>query len=372
MNADGGCGRSGVSDRAYPSRMAAPIGGIERALDYPRLRWMGNKSRLLPWIHAELEALSFDSALDAFCGSGAVSYLLKSMGKRVLANDFMRFGATLAEALTVNPGLRLGEEIIDRIAAPDAGPRAAGFIETTFSGIFFDPEDLAFLDRARARIERLPGPRRALALAALGRAALKKQPRGVFTISGDLSRHDDGRRDLRLPLAQHFRESAALFDAMVFDDGLDHASRFGDVFDIDRRDFDLVYLDPPYVPRADDNCYVKRYHFVEGLMSGWQAPEARILPDSKVKKLEKRYSPFSYRKSALEAFDRLFATFRDSILVLSYSSNGWPDLEHLCDLMRAHKPEIEVKSHTHRYHFGNHPSVAGSRRLVDEYLIIGR
>ena len=40
--------------------------------------------------------------------------------------------------------------------------------------------------------------------------------------------------------------------------------------DGDALDVDLVYLDPPYVPRADDNCYIKRYHFLEGLSTYWQ------------------------------------------------------------------------------------------------------
>ena len=54
-----------------------------------------------------------------------------------------------------------------------------------------DPEVLAWM--------RGEGYKRAgkLARAALIRSCLKKQPRGVFTVSGNLSRYDDGRRDLR-------------------------------------------------------------------------------------------------------------------------------------------------------------------------------
>ena len=134
---------------------------------------------------------------------------------------------------------------------------------------------------------------------------------------------------------------------------------------------DLVYMDPPYVPRSDDNCYVKRYHFVEGLMSHWQAPEVRIMPTSKVKKLEKRRTPFSYRSQALDAFDRLFARFAGARLALSYSSNGWPDLPVLVDLMKAHKRRVKVKERPHRYSFGTHGAVHSDRAKVTEYLIVG-
>ena len=65
----------------------------------PRMRYMGSKHRLLPWLHAELVRLDFTSALDAFSGSGAVAWLLKSMGKRVTTNDYLRFATEIARAV---------------------------------------------------------------------------------------------------------------------------------------------------------------------------------------------------------------------------------------------------------------------------------
>ena len=49
---------------------------------------------------------------------------------------------------------------------------------------------------------------------------------------------------------------------------------------------DLVYLDPPYVPPSDDNCYIKRYHFLEGLSKYWNGEE--IMENTKVKKIKKK------------------------------------------------------------------------------------
>ncbi|MCA9320036.1 MAG: DNA adenine methylase [Planctomycetes bacterium] len=330
---------------------------------------MGSKRRLLPWLRQELAPLEPTRVLDAFCGTGCVSWMLRSLGAEVVANDFMRVGATLAQALVANPGERLGNDGIEAVCAGAASP--SRFIQDTFSGIFYDEADRAFLDRAWSGLSGLSPPRRAVALAALARAAVKKQPRGVFTISGELSHYDDGRRDLRISMEGQFRESVAIIDAVVHDDGRAHRARFGDVFDIEDRDFDLVYLDPPYVPRSDDNCYIKRYHFIEGLMSYWQAPEIEIMESSKVKKLVKRRTPFSYRKTAREAFDRLFETFKGSQIALSYSSNGWPDLDQLVDILRAHKPKVEVHGRDHRYHFGTHSAVSAARTAVREYLVVG-
>ena len=207
-----------------------------------------------------------------------------------------------------------------------------------------------------------------MALAALIRSCLKKQPRGVFTVSGNLAHYDDGRRDLRLSLHDHFLEQTKIFNELVFYNGQQNVVRQSDVFDLHPQGIDLVYLDPPYVPRSDDNCYIKRYHFLEGLCCYWRG--LRIMKDTKVRKIEKKKTPFGYRKTALSAFDRLFCLFQGSVIVLSYSSNGYPDLPELEALMRRYKRDIVIHRKPHRYHFGTHSSV--ERAAVQEYLIVGR
>ncbi|NOU09089.1 MAG: DNA methyltransferase, partial [Nitrospira sp.] len=56
---------------------------------------MGSKRRLLPWIHGVLRTLPFETAADPFVGSGCVAFLLKAMGKRVIASDFLNFPTVL-------------------------------------------------------------------------------------------------------------------------------------------------------------------------------------------------------------------------------------------------------------------------------------
>ncbi len=327
---------------------------------------MGSKHRLLPWIHGVLQTLEFRTAADPFVGSGAVAYLMKAMGKRVVASDFLNFPVVLASATVANSKDRLDGPAMARLLAP--APDAPDFIEQTYSGIFYTPADLRFLDKASANISKLENLRQAaVARAALIRSCLKKQPRGVFTVSGDLSRYDDGRRDLRLSIEEHFIEQAVAFNKVVFDNGLRNTAKRSDIFDLKPHGIDLVYLDPPYVPRSDDNCYIKRYHFLEGLSCYWHG--LRLMEDTKVKKIEKPYTPFGYRRTAVSAFDSMFRLFRDSTIVLSYSSNGYPDLDELEALMRRYKQSVITHERPHRYHFGTHNKVA--RAEVQEYLIIG-
>jgi DNA adenine methylase/adenine-specific DNA-methyltransferase len=339
----------------------------DRALRYPELRYMGSKKRLLPWIFEALDGVDFESALDPFSGTGSVGYLFKSMGRRVVTSDFLRFPATVARATIENNGHYLDGPAIKRLLGRPAVP--LDFIARTFKGIFYTPSDLRFLDRTSANIRALPNPhQQALAYAALFRSCLKKQPRGVFTISGDLSRYDDGRRDLRLSIEEHFLEQIEVYNAAVFDNGRRNLSLHGDVFDSNRPQVDLVYLDPPYVPRSDDNCYVKRYHFLEGLVTYWE--DEPVDMSTKVRKIAKKHTPFSYRRSAIDAFERLFQRFAKSMIALSYSSNGYPDLGTLEQLLRKTKSDVRVFEKPHTYHFGTHGGVARAKTL--EYLIVAR
>ena len=50
----------------------------------------------------------------------------------------------------------------------------------------------------------------------------------------------------------------------------------------------------------------------------------------------------------------MFARFAASTIVLSYSSNGYPDLDQLEALLRRHKGSVQVFERPHRYHFGTH------------------
>jgi DNA adenine methylase/adenine-specific DNA-methyltransferase len=331
---------------------------------------MGSKHRLTNWLHSIFAEVEFSSAADPFCGGGSVSYLLKAMGKSVYASDFLNFPTVISSAVVANSDCVLDFE--DAAFLTSCGSPRMKFISETFKQIFFTAEDLEFLDLAWERLPELASPsKRDIALAAMIRSCMKKQPRGVFTVGstqvGGGLRYDDGRRDVHLSLRDHFREQVSVLNGLVFDNGRVSTAERRSALDPPNQTADLVYFDPPYVPRKDDNCYVKRYHFLEGLSTYWR--EGEIMESSKVKKLAKRHTPFSHRRTALEAFDQLFRNYADSIIALSYSSNGYPDRELLERLLKVYKPRVEVFERPHRYHFGTHSAV--ERALTTEYVLLG-
>src|SRR6266496_4040426 len=195
---------AGMSDRtSLADRLSTPgRPDGSRVADFPRLRYMGSKYRLIPHLAGVFAEVGGRTALDAFSGSGVVSYLLKMLGYEVTANDFLTFPAVIARATVVNQKVTLSTADIDEICGPAADDR--DFIQRNFGGVYFTDADRVFLDSAWSHIDRMDGHKRAVAIAALVLAAARKQPRGVFTFTG--LRYDDGRRDLHLGMREHFRE----------------------------------------------------------------------------------------------------------------------------------------------------------------------
>lgn len=352
-----------------------------RVTAFPRLRYMGSKYALLPVLHDVFSSVAPvatgrghgvaggagrpSTAIDAFSGSGVVSYLMKAEGRQVVSNDFLAFPAVIARASVVNGAVTLSDDLVDEICGPAVDDRDV--VRSTFDGVFFSPEDRAFLDSAWSHVDRLDGPARDLALAALVLAAARKQPRGVFTFTG--TRYDDGRRDLRLSMAEQFRAAVTAYNATVHDDGLAHEAVEGEVADLRRPPADLVYLDPPYAPPRDDADYMKRYHFLQGLAVYWRGQQ--IMTETKTKKIVKKFTPFAYPRTVDDALVRTFEQFADAgALVLSYSSNAVPARERIEQLLRTVKRRVEVRVVDHTYSFGTHR--AATRTAATEYVFVGR
>jgi len=337
---------------------------IDQFLKFPGTRYMGSKNRILPSIWEHLKALEFGSFLDVFAGSNVVSYFMRCKGKKVITNDFLRYSFTISKAIIENSSDTLDSATIQFLLTKNKND---GFVQDTFNGIFFSDEENAFIDRVRTNINNWDNEyERSLALASLARACVKKRSRGIFTFVGE--RYNDGRRDMRESLMVHFLESVAMFNEAVFDNGRDNQSLNVPAEDLSET-ADLVYLDPPYYSPKSDNDYVRRYHFVEGLVRDWE--DVEMQHHTAVKKFKSFPSPFSKKETVYPAFDHLFERFRDSILVVSYSSNSIPSKDELFEMLRKYKKNVVCHEIDLTYSFGNQRHKAGNiNNRVKEYLFI--
>jgi DNA adenine methylase len=335
--------------------------------NFPGTRYMGSKYKILPFLWKNIKNLEFKTVLDAFSGSGCVSYMLKQKGFEVYSNDFMAFSANFTKALIENSNIILDDEDI-RILLKDNN-NIGTFVQNTFKDLYFEDEDNALLDKIIINVNLLKNDsKKALALGAITRACMKKRPRGIFTYVG--ARYDDGRRDLQLSLEEHFLENIDSFNNAVFDNGQSNKSFNSDIFDLNVK-ADLVYFDPPYLTSKSDNDYTRRYHFVEGLVKNW---EGLVIDQStKTKKFKKYKSLFDSKNTVNEALDKLFNKFKDSILVVSYSSNSIPSKEEMINLLSKYKNDVELKEINYQYSFGNQKNKVGNNaNTVKEYLFIAK
>lgn len=333
--------------------------------NFPGTRYMGSKYKILPFLWDSIKEYDFETVLDAFSGSGCVSYMFKQKGIEVYSNDFMAFSANITKSLIENSTVKLTEEDLTFLLSKNK--KAKNFVSTTFDGIYYEKSDNEFLDNLIANIENLADPfKKSIALSSISRACMKKRPRGIFTYTGQ--RYDDGRRDLQLSLQEHFIENVESFNLAIFDNGRKNKSYNSDIFKL-KVSADLVYFDPPYLTSNSDNDYVRRYHFVEGLSKNWNGVE--IQHETKTKKFKKYPSPFDSKNTVNEALDRMFDLHKRSILVVSYSSNSIPAKDEMINLLKKYKSKVELKEIDYNYSIGNqNKNIGNNANKVKEYLFI--
>ena len=338
----------------------------EQVSAYPPTRFMGSKSKLLSEIWSVASQFNVDTVVDLFSGSGIVGYMFKAQGKSVVSNDYMAMSATFTKAMIENNTVTLPLEEAERLLV--AHKESDHFVSTKFQGLYYTDEENDLIDTLRTNIAAIRDPyKHAIAMTALIRACTKKRPRGIFTYTGH--RYDDGRKDLQKSLAEQFLDAVEAVNSAVFDNGKVNRSKHGDAMDLRVEQADLVYIDPPYYSPLSDNEYVRRYHFVEGLARDWKGVE--IQEHTQTKKFKSYPTPFSTRKGAADAFDRLFKKFANSILIVSYSSNSLPTQDEMVAMMAKYKEHVEVIPIDYKYSFGNQNEAKTHRNSVQEYLFIG-
>lgn len=332
---------------------------------FPGTRYMGSKNKIIHEIWDILKDYKFNSFFDAFAGSNVVGYFMKSMGKKLITNDFMTISYITAKAIIENSNVRLGDNDVDFLLS---NKNKENYISNTFKDLYFSDQDNRFLDKIRFNISLLDDEyKQAIALSSLVRACMKKRPRGIFTFVGH--RYDDGRNDIKKSLKDHFIDNVAAFNNAVFDNDT-HCKAHNSLTQKLNIKADLVYFDPPYFTPNSDNDYVRRYHFVEGLAKNWQGLE--IQEHTKTKKFKSYRSPFSKKEEAYTAFENLIKQYKNSMIAISYSSNSLPTKEEMIEILRKYKNTVIVHEIDHLYSFGNQNHKAGNGfNRVKEYLFIG-
>jgi adenine-specific DNA methylase len=353
---------------------------IDSLKSVPTTRYQGSKRKILPWLHENFKLLKFENVLDGFGGTASVSYLFKLMGKKVTFNDMLLSNYQTGVALIENDSVKLNRRDIDFLLHEN-GFDYPTFIQDTFKGIYYLDEENKWLDMISLNIEKLSQKysgeilkkKKALAYHILFQACLCKRPFNLFHRKNLHLRTARVRRTFGnkktwdtnfLTLFTRFHNEVS---RKIFSNGYKNKAICKDVMKIRNRDFDLVYLDPPYT-RPDQKTpkdYHSMYHFLEGMVDYHNWP--RLIDWSTLNRcLIKKKT--GWEKNSLEKnFDHLFRKFKNSIIAVSYGDPGTPSVRKIKELLQQYKSKVIVARKQYNYKL-NHRN--GDK--MHEVLIIGR
>lgn len=317
----------------------------------PSTRYLGSKRKLLPALSAVFSKLEFEVAADPFCGSGAVSYLLKTLGKEVFAADALLCNTIGTRALLCNAPLQLETRLQEAFEKMKASTEPPGFIETHFEKIFFTTEENRFIDRFVQQIQPWRPELKDAARFALFQAALAKRPYNLFHRANLYMRTQKVKRSFGnkatwdTPFETHILRNAKELQTARFDSGKKMTVVQQRVEDAAFLHADLVYLDPPYVSRKGMGVdYLDYYHLLEGIgLEDNAAWEKKLLTRYKHKPLLGRgQNPWCDATTILDSFSAVFDKCTHAKMVISYRSDGVPSIEELIALLKHHGRNVAV------------------------------
>lgn len=319
---------------------------LPKQAKFPSTRFQGSKTKLVDKIWECIKDLDFRNSLDLFGGTGAVGYMLKTRGKQVFYNDYLRFNYLTGLALIENSKETLNEKDLDFILSKHSNIDYPNFIEKTFHDIYFTDEENRWLDIISTNIRQVKNKyKQALAYFALFQACTIKRPynlfhrKNLYVRFADVERSFGNKTTWDKSFEEHFLNFVEEANKAVFDNGQDNKSFNKDAFALTVK-ADLIYIDTPYVSKKGIGVdYIDFYHFLEGL-SDYQNWYKHIDFDSKHRKFRNKKSAWSDKNKITAAFDKLFEKYKDSILIVSYRSDGIPSPEELQNLMKKYKKNV--------------------------------
>ena len=324
--------------------------------NFPSTRYQGSKYKLLKWIWSNIKDLSFNTALDAFGGTGSVAYLFKRMGKEVTYNDILTSNYYVGLALIENSKSILTNADLEFILSKHRDIQYPTFIQDTFRNIYYLDHENRWLDIVVTNIRNLTNPyKKALAYYCLFQACIIKRPynlfhrKNLYIRTAEVDRSFGNKTTWDTPFEEHFRSFAQEVNQYIFDNGRKCLALNPDVFEVPGR-FDLVYIDPPYISSKGVGVdYFEFYHFLEGLMD-YDTWKERIDYRSKHRRLKQlAKSPWVDKNKIADVFEKLFRAYQDSILVISYRSDGIPSQDDLFALLRKYKKKVMVRKLGYKY-----------------------
>lgn len=315
--------------------------GFESPWDgMPNTRYQGSKRKLLPYLYEVFTGVGFESALDAFGGTGSVSFLLSRMGKDITYNDILPANCEIAKALLMPGPVRLTEKEILQLFKKRKGRSYNHYVSEFFSGIYFLDEENDQLDILAQNIANIDDDiTRSEAYYLLFQSMLCKRPYNLFHRANlemrtrEVNRSFGNKATWERPFIEHMKK---FYLELAFARSYNRSSfvevRKESAFDIEGH-WDLVYIDTPYAKSTgqQESNYFNFYHFLDAIKHYDLIP-SEINLNLKHRPFYPANKQWFASCNLQQAFADLFEKFASSSLVISYRDDGYPtpdDIEGL-------------------------------------------
>ncbi|MCG2726104.1 MAG: DNA adenine methylase [Elusimicrobia bacterium] len=338
---------------------------------FPKTRYQGSKLKLLQWISENLKSLNFDSVIDLFGGTGAVSYLFKTQGKIVVYNDNLKFNSIIGKALIENSSTRLTYKDVTKMLTQSSRKKYKTIIQDNFHDIYYTDEENKWLDVVTQNIHSISDPyKKAIAFFALFQACIIKRPynlfhrKNLYMRTQNVSRSFGNKTTWDKSFEEHFKKFIMEANEAIFDNNMSNTALNMDAMDVPGN-YDLVYIDPPYINSSGTGVhYAEFYHFLEGLVeyNNWIG---QIDYKIKHRPIKTNKSEWCKADEILFAFNDVFKKFRKSIIVVSYRNDGTPSLSELKELLLKYKKTVEISTS------GKYKYALSRNSNTKEILLIG-
>lgn len=313
------------------------------------MRYIGNKTRLLPFIlrTLEKEGIGVGAVHDAFAGTASVSRALKEEGWQVYSSDLLMSSYVFQRAYVVadraEPSLDEKANELSRV------PPRESFISTHFTPaggatsagrMYFTVENATRIDAAREELERWRKT------GAVGEDAYYLLLAGIIE-GADRVANTTG---VYASYMKRWQPNARRAFSVVVDapvQGRPAVAHLMDAAEAARAigEIDLIYIDPPYNSRQ----YVAYYHIPEILARGWWDGKPAIRGKVGLLAGDEGRSQWSHGRRVQKLFAALLSESGARHALVSFNSEGHLEPETLETLLTKAAVDGRVSHFTQRY-----------------------
>ncbi|MDC9721969.1 MAG: DNA adenine methylase [Urechidicola sp.] len=349
------------------------------------MRFIGNKERLVDWIHNIIQEKELEGNIffDFFSGTSNVGKHFKSKDYQIISSDLLYFSFVLQNAYLVNNKKPLFEKLLNSIEASsnllfsdnfdlvieylNKTPLVKGFIYQNYTPdgtshlekprMYFISENAQKIDAIRLKIEEWKTKKLItkneyfILLACL----IECVPffSNILGVYAAFKKDWDVRalKPLKLKRIQLIESNKKHF-----------AYNKSSMELLQSHKYDIIYLDPPYNQRQ----YAPNYHILETIAK-YDNPEIKGV--SGMRNYDNQKSDFCNKIRALNSLEEIVKSNNYKYIVLSYNNEGIMPQEKILEIMEK-QGSVEIVEYDYLRFKSNNNGLSKTKKYIKEQLYI--